>query len=281
MTSEHEEFRPEGWSWRHQPPTGPRRDDPVGHHGPAPARSTPSRLRRFARWWGREDPRFRAWHLIALGIVIVLSTLTGWLERSAGAEQLTPVDAEVTEQTEQFASGDREVAGGTEQLTAAAAGVVSAIYRLAPGPAAPQTEPGLRALWDWPLAGERTVVRPFDPPDQPWLPGHRGVDLAGAAGAPVLAVTDGTVTFSGTIAGVGIVSVTHADGVRSTYQPVDEAVPAGSRVARGDALGVLGEAGNHCPPQNCLHLGALRGEDYLDPLLFLEPWEVSLLPSAG
>src|SRR5437763_11992452 len=41
--------------------------------------------------------------------------------------------------------------------------------------------------WCWPLPPPHHVVRGFDPPIQPWLAGHRGVDLAGAPGAPVLA----------------------------------------------------------------------------------------------
>ena len=36
----------------------------------------------------------------------------------------------------------------------------------------------VRASYRWPLAGHPTVVTPFRPPPRPWLPGHRGVDLA-------------------------------------------------------------------------------------------------------
>lgn len=136
-----------------------------------------------------------------------------------------------------------------------------------------------RARWQWPLPGEPTVVREFDPPEERWLPGHRGADLGGQTYAPVSAVADGTVTYSGSIAGVGIISVTHADGIRSTYQPVINRVEQGARVAGGDHLGQLGVWGSHCLIRACLHLGAVRGEDhYLDPLLFLQSWELTLLP---
>lgn len=111
------------------------------------------------------------------------------------------------------------------------------------------------------------------------MPGHRGVDLAGFTYAPVLAVADGTVSYSGRIAGVGIVSVTHPSGVRSTYQPVTERIEQGQPVSAGDRLGLLGVLGSHCLPRTCLHLGAVRGkDDYLDPLLFLQAWELTLLP---
>ncbi|MCK0111287.1 M23 family metallopeptidase [Ornithinimicrobium sp. F0845] len=121
-------------------------------------------------------------------------------------------------------------------------------------------------------------MRPFDPPEERWLPGHRGIDLVGQTYSPVLAVADGTVTYSGSIAGVGIVSVTHPDGVRSTYQPVTDRVDEGEQVRAGDQLGLLGVWGSHCLIRACLHLGAVRGEDYLDPLLFLLSWQLTLLP---
>lgn len=135
------------------------------------------------------------------------------------------------------------------------------------------------ASWQWPLPGQPRVVKPFDPPDQHWLRGHRGVDLAGVTTSRVLAVADGTVTYSGSIVGVGIVSVTHESGIRSTYQPVTDRISQGEHVTAGDQLGLLGSFGSHCLLRTCLHLGAVWGKrDYVDPLLFLQPWEISLLP---
>lgn len=137
------------------------------------------------------------------------------------------------------------------------------------------------ALWGWPLAGQPDVVERFDPPEQRWLAGHRGVDLAGIPGEPVLAVDAGVVAFSGTVAGVGVVSVDHAGGLRSTYQPVTGRVSRGARVARGDRLGRL-DVGGHCPVVDCLHLGARRDRHtYVDPLPLLTPMELSLLPVTG
>lgn len=137
------------------------------------------------------------------------------------------------------------------------------------------------ARWEWPVGGPREVLRPFDPPNRPWLPGHRGVDLAGTEAGEVRAVADGVVTYSGAIAGTGIVSVTHPDGIRSTYQPVEDRLPRGSRVASGERVGALGAPdGAHCPT-GCLHLGAVRGQTYLDPMLFLRPLLLALLPEDG
>ncbi|HEY7043125.1 MAG TPA: M23 family metallopeptidase, partial [Nocardioidaceae bacterium] len=65
------------------------------------------------------------------------------------------------------------------------------------------------ARWSWPLQPDHSVVRGFEPPADPWGPGHRGVDIAGAPGQPVLAVAAGTVTFAGQVAGTGVVVVNH------------------------------------------------------------------------
>lgn len=141
-------------------------------------------------------------------------------------------------------------------------------------------EPGPReatALWGWPLAGRPQIERGFDLPEHRWSAGHRGIDLRGVVGEAVLAVDAGVVAFGGSVAGVGVVSVDHASGLRSTYQPVDDSVAAGTRVARGDRLGRLGRPG-HCTVVDCLHLGARRGRDYVDPTPLLLPLELTLLP---
>lgn len=117
--------------------------------------------------------------------------------------------------------------------------------------------------WSWPL-GQRVVGTDFDPPDTPYGAGHRGIDLPGSPGEPVRAVAAGRVSFSGTVAGVGVVTVDHGDE-RSTYQPVQQrSVEAGDAVEPGEVLGRLAPGGSHCASA-CLHLGRLRGEHYLDP----------------
>lgn len=135
------------------------------------------------------------------------------------------------------------------------------------------------AQWRWPIPGPQRVDAGFDGPAQPWLRGHRGADLTGYDGLPVTAVADGVVAYSGIINGVSILSVQHGDGLRSTYQPVTGGIPRGQSVSTGDRLGYLETLGSHCWPRACLHLGARRGQRYVDPLLLLGVWEVSLLPA--
>ena len=124
--------------------------------------------------------------------------------------------------------------------------------------------------YDWPVAGDPpTVLRSFDPPARPWLPGHRGVDLAAAAGAPVRAAGAGTVAFAGPVAGRPVVSIQHSDGLRTTYEPVAPTVQAGDAVETGTVLGHLAEGGLHCATA-CLHWGVRTGDEaYLDPLVLL------------
>ncbi|WP_407318309.1 M23 family metallopeptidase [Isoptericola halotolerans] len=138
------------------------------------------------------------------------------------------------------------------------------------------------ASWHAPVGG--AVVRAFDPPAQPWLPGHRGVDLTAPPGTPVTAPAAGTVTFAGPVGGKPVVVVSHGS-LRSTLEPVEAWRTVGDRVARGDVVGVTTDdtVTHHCVATACLHWGVRRGEAYLDPLVLLgRAVPVVLLPqSAG
>ena len=117
--------------------------------------------------------------------------------------------------------------------------------------------------WSWPLDSRR-VSGQFDRPDTEYSAGHRGIDLPGRAGEPVRAVARGRITFAGSVAGVGVVTVDHGRE-RSTYQPVDPDVKRGDRVLAGEVVGRLRSSGSHCAIA-CLHLGRLESDTYLDPL---------------
>ncbi|GAA4286724.1 hypothetical protein GCM10022262_10830 [Georgenia daeguensis] len=143
----------------------------------------------------------------------------------------------------------------------------------APGerPAAGPTRIGSATSYVWPTGGPADVLRAFDEPSAPWAPGHRGVDLKLDLGSEVLAAADGVVVFAGTVVDRPVVSIEHADGIRTTYEPVRPSVRPGQRVAAGEPVGRLD--GLHClvlPPGGCLHLGARTGpQTYVDPLRLL------------
>ena len=131
--------------------------------------------------------------------------------------------------------------------------------------------------WVWPLQPQPEVVRSFESPAGTYAAGHRGVDLAGTVGTPVMSVADGVVRFAGMVAGKGVVVVEHG-AERSTYQPVTASVGRGETVAAGEVIGRLQLGGSHCWPDACLHLGRVAGEVYLDPLALLGGGPVRLLP---
>ena len=118
-----------------------------------------------------------------------------------------------------------------------------------------------------PLPGK--ITRGFDKPANNWEPGHRGVDISGAKDDRVVAAAGGKVTFVGQIAGVPMVTVTHADGLRSTYQPVASNLRQGDQISAGTPIGRLVEGHPGCSAQACLHWGLLRGDEYLDPTAWL------------
>ncbi|PHP52267.1 peptidase M23 [Actinomyces ruminis] len=122
------------------------------------------------------------------------------------------------------------------------------------------------------------MLADFDPPAVVWGSGHRGVDLALAAGSPVLAAADGTVAFAGMVAGRPVVSIDHADGIRTTYEPVEPCVKAGDVVARGQVIGTL-QSGHRTDGADALHWGARTGpKTYVNPLRLLQPAVIRLKP---
>lgn len=147
--------------------------------------------------------------------------------------------------------------------------------------AAPPARAADGPRWLAPVAGPVRVTRGFAPPAHPWLPGHRGVDLAGRVGEPIRAPARAVVSVAGPVAGVLVVAVRHPDGMETTYQPVRAAVRRGQVVRPGQVLGVLVLPGSHCRPAACLHWGLRRGDAYLDPLGMLGPARVRLLPLGG
>lgn len=151
----------------------------------------------------------------------------------------------------------------------------------APQPVEPFPVTTTATGYRWPLPGPPAVTRQFDPPPQPWLSGHRGVDLAGEPGDLVRSAGPGVVFFAGQVAGVGVVSVNHPGGLRTTYQPVEPLVTAGERVWAGDPLGALAPGHAGCPVAACLHWGLRQGDLYLDPLTLLGRGRVRLLPVDG
>ncbi|MGX1133458.1 murein DD-endopeptidase MepM/ murein hydrolase activator NlpD [Streptomyces glaucescens] len=168
-------------------------------------------------------------------------------------------------------------------VTAALLGLCPVLTPAGRADGAPSPAPPVAAVGrTWPLPGRPPVLRAWDPPPSPYARGHRGVDLAAAPGAPVLAVAAGRVSYAGRVAGRGVVSV-ELDGtgdppLRTTYEPVRPSVRKGDPVTAGEVVGTVEPTGSHCPVR-CVHWGLRRGEAYLDPLSIMPPWLVNEGPS--
>ena len=144
------------------------------------------------------------------------------------------------------------------------------------------------------------VVRPFEKPTQRWSAGHRGVDLRVPENdRRVYAPAPGKVVFSGTIVNRKVLVIAHPDGRRSTFEPMDEALPVGTTVAAGEVIGTVAGAadGNSEQPYQrcstvCLYWGVRQGgargdgsgktAEYINPMSLLGSKEPSiLLPMPG
>jgi murein DD-endopeptidase MepM/ murein hydrolase activator NlpD len=149
--------------------------------------------------------------------------------------------------------------------------------------AAPAAADGARL--DWPLRPRPGVVRGFDAPSPNWHAGHRGVDLAGMPGQPVYAAGPATVVYAGLLAGRPVVSLAHAGGLHTSYEPVRPSVRAGQRVSASTMIGELTPGHRGCGALACLHWCAMWGPaaraDYVDPLALLASTPIRLKPLDG
>lgn len=144
------------------------------------------------------------------------------------------------------------------------------------------------------------VIHPFEKPAQRWSAGHRGVDLAVPEhDRRVYAPAPGKVVFSGTVVNRKVLVIAHPDGRRSTFEPMDEAFPAGTTVAAGEVIGTVAttSGGDSEHPYRrcstpCLYWGVRQGgargdgsgktAEYINPMSLLGSKEPSiLLPVPG
>lgn len=125
------------------------------------------------------------------------------------------------------------------------------------------------------------VTTPYDPPDQNWLSGHRGVDLAARVGQQVRAPHDSYVHYAGFVAGRPVLALKMRNGDLVSFEPVHAQLSTGDRAMRGDVIGhIASEGQEHCAGHDCLHIGLRRGGEYLNPLTLWRAHrpEIILLP---
>lgn len=131
--------------------------------------------------------------------------------------------------------------------------------------------------WLWPLSGVRTVSAPFRAPAHEYGAGHRGVDIGASIAAAVIAPADGVVAFRGTVVDRPLLTIEHADGLVTTFEPLRSDLLPGDPVSAGQSIGQV-DTGGHTPP-GALHLGVRRDGAYINPmLLFGDVPRAILLP---
>jgi hypothetical protein len=129
--------------------------------------------------------------------------------------------------------------------------------------------------WQWPVMGP--IIRGFDPPDDPYGAGHRGIDIAVPVETVILAPDGGIVTFAGQVGGRVFLTIDHGGGVLSTCSFLTAVmVHRGDHVTRGQAVATTGW-GHADVSVAHLHLGVRLDGSYVDPLLYLGSPSVSNL----
>jgi murein DD-endopeptidase MepM/ murein hydrolase activator NlpD len=94
---------------------------------------------------------------------------------------------------------------------------------------------------------------------------HAGLDLAAAAGTPIVAAADGKVVSAGWAGGYGrMVAVVHAGGIETKYGHMSRiAASAGEAVHRGDVIGYVGSSGLSTGPH--LHFEVTKNGRPVNP----------------
>jgi murein DD-endopeptidase MepM/ murein hydrolase activator NlpD len=145
----------------------------------------------------------------------------------------------------------------------------SAAAAVPSGPADPSGEARIETQedWIWPVAAPFRLDRDFVAPAHEYGPGHRGIDLEPLRSTDALAPAGGVVAFSGAVAGRGVLTIDHGEGLVTTLEPIESDLGAGSPVRSGDVVGSLAVGGHSAPGR--LHFGVRLHGDYVNPLLLL------------
>jgi murein DD-endopeptidase MepM/ murein hydrolase activator NlpD len=119
------------------------------------------------------------------------------------------------------------------------------------------------------------VVRAYDPPASPYGAGHRGIDIGAPVGTLVRAPAPGVVYFAGRIGADIFLGIDHGGGLRTTYSWLNGLLVAnGDTVTTGQPIAYSGWS-HPGDPAPSLHFGVKLGGNYVDPLDYLLPLQLS------
>lgn len=128
----------------------------------------------------------------------------------------------------------------------------------------------------WPIVG--AILRAYQPPATEYGAGHRGIDVAARVGDAIVSPIEGTVTFAGSVAGRGVITVS-ARGLHVTIEPVTAVVSKGTPVSVGRTIATVSGSG-HCP-EACAHVGVRIDTRYADPFAVLGAQTVAVITGSG
>jgi len=118
-------------------------------------------------------------------------------------------------------------------------------------------------LYTPPMIGP--IQDPFRPPAHIGARGNRGLQYGYSEGQGIRAAAVGQVLFAGQVGFRQVITVQHADGVKTTYTGLNEVwVTRGALVNRFTTMGI-GSAR--------FHFGARLGDHYLDPQILFDASE--------
>jgi murein DD-endopeptidase MepM/ murein hydrolase activator NlpD len=110
---------------------------------------------------------------------------------------------------------------------------------------------------------------------------HMGVDFTSPRGAPIQAVADGIVVFSGRRSGYGnLVDIRHRDGIVTRYAHNSaNLVKEGELVRQGQKIATVGTTGTATGPH--VHFEVIRNGRAVDPMPYLRARPTQRLASLG
>ncbi|MFV0294221.1 MAG: DUF5930 domain-containing protein [Paracoccus sp. (in: a-proteobacteria)] len=103
-----------------------------------------------------------------------------------------------------------------------------------------------------------------------WGRAHKGIDLAGPIGTPVMATGDGVVKFAGRQSGYGnVIIIEHALGTETRFAHLSKIrVKKGQKVSRGSQIGDMGNTGRSTGPH--LHYEVRVNGKAVNPMSFIK-----------
>jgi murein DD-endopeptidase MepM/ murein hydrolase activator NlpD len=125
--------------------------------------------------------------------------------------------------------------------------------------------------WSSPVPGP--VIRLFDRPQSQFSAGHRGIDYPAVKNEPILAPSDGIVSFVGVVFDRTVVVLKHGNGIESEVEPICPAVVPGEPILQGEPLGVFcipkTSYALHCSGIPCLHFSIRKNGEYFAPQVLI------------